>query len=241
MNIRCYKTFTQPLAIGFDLDDTLYDNAPVLRLAEQKLQQFLHLHHPKTRQYDSNHWFDLRQQVIAHTPALINDTSAARKAALTLGFTQLGYNFMDTEQAAQAAFEEFHYWRNQITISDDIHRLLAQLKQKFRLFVISNGNADVDKIGLSQYFEFTLHPSPEIAMKPATDLFSAAQHHLALAPQQICYVGDHPVSDVVGANQAQWQSVWLNSHNVRLNHNKKPLQLPTLEITSILALSAMLK
>ena len=37
--MQFYRTFKRPVAIGFDLDDTLYDNLPVLLTAEDELHK----------------------------------------------------------------------------------------------------------------------------------------------------------------------------------------------------------
>ncbi len=233
MTIRCYKTYRQPQAIGFDLDDTLYDNKPVLEQAESKLLCFLHENFPKSTQYGFKDWLDLRNRVISLKPGLINDTSASRLAALRLGLQTLGYDQEIAQDGALAAFNEFIYWRNNVKISDDIHQLLRELKQYFTLFVISNGNANITSLGIETYFEFALHPSEKVAMKPDNSLFELAEQRLQLPSHRISYVGDHPVSDVVGANNAGWQSIWLNEKQSHLNHYKKPLQLPAIELTSI--------
>jgi len=233
MSIRCYKNYTKPVAIGFDLDDTLYDNRPVLLRAEHQLNLFLHHHFPLTQQYSRKNWLSLRHQVITDAPSLLNDTSASRLAALSLGLTQLGYGKLEADDGAAQAFEEFLVWRNKVVISDKTHQLLAQLQKKFRLFVISNGNADVTRLGLAPYFEFALHPSVHIAMKPEITLFQQAQQRLDIAASSISYVGDHPISDVFGANNAGWQSIWFNPTSARFDHYKKPLQLPTIEVSSL--------
>lgn len=239
MSIRIYKNFLKPQAIGFDLDDTLYDNLPVLKQAESKLQSFLHDNFEGTKQYSPKDWLNMRDQVIALEPPLVNDTSASRLAALRHGLLTLGYSEKEAQDGASLAFDEFIYWRNHIDINDRIHILLNELRQHFKLFVISNGNADIARLGIDKYFEFALHPSKELAMKPGASLFNLAQRQLDIPAQYISYVGDHPVSDIIGANNAGWQSIWLNEKNKRLDHYKKPLQLPTVEVTSLQQLHSL--
>lgn len=240
MTIRCYKHYQKPLAIGFDLDDTLYDNQPVLEQAESKLQNFLHRHWPKTQNFAPQDWLSFRNKAIAIDPRLAFDTSASRIAALRLGFSELGLNDSQSIQNANLAFDEFSKWRSNISVEKDVHQLLTDLSQEFRLFVITNGNADITKFGLDKYFEFALHAHCDMPMKPAQNMFELAQSRLTILPQNISYVGDHPVSDVVGANNAGWQSIWLNRHNIPLEHRRKPLQLPTLELSSLQDLSLLM-
>ena len=233
MTIRCYKSITRPLAIGFDLDDTLYDNGPVLRQAEQKLQQFLSQHYSKTNQYAFYDWLQIRNELVAQQPTLRHEISLCRQYAIEQGLLQLGYSARQSKQGSEDALAEFLYWRNQVDISEHTLAVLEQLAKKCRLFVITNGNADINKLGLRKYFNFALNPNSTLLMKPAPDLFQLAQNKLQLNSSDILYVGDHPVSDVVGANNAGWQSCWLNQTQRALQHPKKPLQLPTFEIDQL--------
>ncbi|NRA60137.1 MAG: HAD-IA family hydrolase [Psychrobium sp.] len=233
MSIRCYKPHRRPLAIGFDLDDTLYDNLPVLRQAEQKLQQYLNQHYPKTKQYSLNDWLKIRNDVVAAQPSLSHDVTLSRLAALEQGLLQLGYCAIDAKQGSKAALTEFLHWRNQVIISNETAEVLRQLAQKCRLFIITNGNADVTQLGINELIEFSLSASTQLAMKPASDLFQLAERKLQLTGTDILYVGDHPVSDVVGASNAGWQSCWFNPNQKTLQHIKKPLQLPTFEIDQL--------
>ena len=127
--------------------------------------------------------------------------------------------------------------RNNITLSSSVHDTLALLKKHFRLFVITNGNADINKFGIDNYFEFALQPSqdtsPVVAMKPANDMFIESERRLALSGNDILYIGDHPTSDIKGSNQMGWQSGWFNSNNTSFDHYKKSLQLPSFEFQAI--------
>jgi len=233
MTIRCYKNFIRPLAIGFDLDDTLYDNGPVLKRAEHELQQHLISHFSRSANMTFQDWFALRQQVVATNPALANDIGQTRIAALTKGLCDLGYDTTTATAGANNAMAVFLGWRNTIDISCATHQLLAKLAQHYRLFAISNGNACPEALDLKQYFEFALHADINHPMKPAQQLFDLANSKLNLAPAQILYIGDHPVSDVVGASRASWQTGWINPTGQRIDHRKKSLLLPTFEFNQL--------
>ncbi|MCG7532273.1 HAD-IA family hydrolase [Psychrobium sp. MM17-31] len=241
--MQFYKDFTRPKAIGFDLDDTLYDNRPVLLAAEAKLHQFLVANHPKTAALTIEDWTRIRLLLAKEQPHLKQDVTLARNKALIQGFIACGYAQEQAKTAANQAMEVFLAARNDITVSESVISTLKLLKQHFRLFVISNGNADITKMGISELFEFAFHPSlntrPAIAMKPAADMFVAAEKRLGLSGKDILYIGDHPVSDIVGSNDANWQSGWLNVHQRPLSHYKKPQQLPTFEITEFSRLTGL--
>lgn len=239
MTIRCYKNFTRPLAIGFDLDDTLYNNGPVLLRAEQALKDYLAVHFPLTIAMTYYDWLAIRQQLKLAQPALANDIGLTRIKALTKGLIDLGYSLSEATAGAAQAMKHFLVWRNTIDISPKTHQLLAKLADNYRLFAISNGNACASALKLDQYFEFSLHANIDMPMKPKPELFRAAGSKLSLEKHQILYIGDHPVSDVVGATRAGWQSGWFNPSQQSLAHGKKLLQLPTLELSCLSDLSQL--
>lgn len=243
--MQFYKNFTRPKAIGFDLDDTLYDNRPVLLAAEKKLHQFLVTQYPQTAALSIGTWTDIRLQLTKQQPHLMQDVTLARHVALEHGFLTCGYSQQQAQQAAGEAMTVFLTARNDIPLKNSVINTLTSLKQHYRLFVISNGNADVSAMGISELFEFTLHPSqtstPTVAMKPASDMFNEAEKRLGLTGTDILYIGDHPTADIAGANNAGWQSGWLNVHQRPLSHYKKPQQLPTFEFSTINLLYAWIK
>ena len=48
--MRFYRPLGPVKAMTFDLDDTLYDNGPVIRAAEVSLQDYIVKHYPRTAQ-----------------------------------------------------------------------------------------------------------------------------------------------------------------------------------------------
>ena len=239
--MQFYRPFKRPVAIGFDLDDTLYDNLPVLLTAEDELHNFLISNYPETTLLSVKDWTNLRMQLVAQTPSLKSDFTTARLQALYIGFQVCGYSPEECKQGSQQALSHFLRWRNKVNITSDVHQLLNDLSQQFTLFVISNGNADITQCGLAPYFDFAIRPSQTTPMKPAADLFIQAEERLGLSGDDILYVGDHPVSDIVGSGQMGWQNAWLNSKDLSLDHYKKPLMLPTFEINKIEELALLIK
>ncbi len=235
--MQFYKSYIRPKAIGFDLDDTLYDNRPVLINAEQKLHQFLLHEFPKTQQLSISDWTDIRLAATRLQPKLRHDITLARQVSLAQGLLNSGYTQQQANDGMMKAMNVFLAARNNITLSSSVHDTLALLKKHFRLFVITNGNADINQFGIDHYFEFALQPSqdtsPVIAMKPAKDMFNEAQRRLALSGNDILYIGDHPTSDIKGSGDMGWQNGWINPSCKSFDHYKKPLQLPTVEFQRI--------
>ncbi len=197
-------------AISFDLDDTLYDNRPIIANAERELIQFLHQQYPKSVDWQPEQWRKVKRQVLAQQPALADDPSAARQRVLKQGLLTLGYSNDEASLGAKQGFDCFYHHRSHYKVADEVIALLAQLAQKYPVIGITNGNVDAERIGLSHVMRFVINTGNGLRMKPKGDMFELACQKLAIEPQALLHVGDSLSSDVMGAKLAGCQSVWLN-------------------------------
>jgi len=237
------KVFMRPQTyrvISFDLDDTLYDNRPVIAQAEAASLCFLQQHYPKTKQWQASDWQQLKATLLTQFPALNHDVSLARQVMLARGLTLLGYSESVAHAGAKTVFEHFSMHRSCFRVSQSVLELLQHLKQHYRLIGITNGNVDHQKIGLAELLEFVLHPGQHVKQKPAADMFEQAAKRLEVPLTQILHVGDSASSDVEGARRAGCQSVWLNpSFDGCITGNAKN-SLPHIEIQSIFQLEQLI-
>ncbi|QIZ78115.1 HAD-IA family hydrolase [Ferrimonas lipolytica] len=217
-------------AISFDLDDTLYDNKPVLIKAQQRLWQHLRQLSDAPQLSDDHFWLTQKNKALQHNPELIHDTTACRLAALKLGLNSLRIN--DSDAVATQAMAQFLRWRSEITVAPEVITLLQQLAAKYPLAVITNGNAEVNQFLPQIPFKVVLAAGIDGAMKPAADLFNQCCQQLNIAPQQLLHIGDHPRSDVAGAIQAGCQAVWLSPQYSGKLRPAGPT-LPTVTISSL--------
>lgn len=88
--------------------------------------------------------------------------------------------------------------------------VLERLAQRYPLGALSNGNADIHRVGLAHLFDFAFNAVDVGAAKPAPALFLAACRHLNMTPAQIVHVGDDPEHDVGGAASVGLRTVWVN-------------------------------
>lgn len=93
---------------------------------------------------------------------------------------------------------------------------LRQLRERgLQVGLISNASDDdntqalVDKGGFRPYLEFILSSAAIGKRKPHPEIFKAALKHLKVPPWQAIMVGDDYEADVVGANRAGIQSIWI--------------------------------
>ncbi|WP_405602915.1 MULTISPECIES: HAD-IA family hydrolase [unclassified Pseudoalteromonas] len=230
---RAIKPFS---VLSFDLDDTLYDNRPIIKAAVKAQADYLNKlagYQEKGPQY----WQYCRELAAQQQPALVDDVTQWRKQTLRLALSKLGFNQSDMEHHAKGAYNAFADARSNITVSDDILALLDNLSKQYTLIAITNGNAEVERFNLNNKFALVLQAGLHGKAKPHSTLFDQAAEHLAVNKNAILHIGDSLDSDVQGANNAGCQSVWLN--NQTANYAYKGLA--DIEIADIHALTHLIK
>jgi len=194
-------------AITLDLDDTLWPIEPVIARAEQRLDAWLQAHCPQAAaDYPPPVLRALRDRVAAENPELAHDFTTQRLMCLRAALNPHGYG----DEHVAAAFAEFHAARNEVECYSDALPALERLAARFPLVSLSNGNADLERIGLAHFFRFSISSRDFGKAKPAVEIFHAACAGLDLAPAEVLHVGDDPHADVVGAMQSGLQAAWLN-------------------------------
>ena len=197
--------------IAFDLDDTLWPCMPTIDRAERALYQWLQDHYPRiTERRNAEQLVAVRKHFMTLDKRFGIDMSLMRQEFLKHLAIESGY---DPEAVSELGFDVFYEARQEVSFYGDVMPCLERLQSRFRLGSISNGNADVEKVGLGHLFEHAVSASDLQVAKPDKLIF----HHLAErfgAPvDRVLYVGDHPAYDVVGSIEAGLQAVWINREN----------------------------
>ncbi|BCV63715.1 HAD-IA family hydrolase [Shewanella algae] len=227
-------------AISFDLDDTLYDNRPIIAAAEGALLEWLAKEYPLSGNWQAADWRALKRQLLLQQAELTHDTSAARLMLLQTGLEMLGYDKHEAKLGAKAGLALFLERRSDFKVSKEVLALLSQLAERFRLVGITNGNVDAGRIGLGEMFEFVLHPGNGIRRKPWGDMFQLAAERLVLPSEALLHVGDHPLTDVEGARKAGCQAAWLNPAFAGDNCRAANTLLPHIRLHSLSELALLL-
>lgn len=239
-SMRLYKNLAAIHALSFDLDDTLYPNSNVIVAAEQAMQQRLQQLKPDLPYNDPQYWWQQRKLLAAQNAEIRHDVSRWRLLAVEQGLVAQGLSSCEAGEIAELALGAFLQERTNISVSAEIKQLLAQLASKFPLVAITNGNADIQRMGIAPYFQFALRAGPDGRMKPFPDLFQRAAERLSVRTTQILHIGDHVRSDVLGALNAGCQAAWLNpASSPQPERAKPPLVLPHLELSDLRELLAL--
>ena len=93
---------------------------------------------------------------------------------------------------------------------EGVEETLKALKEVYLLGVITNGNANVKKIGLDAYFDVVVSSESSNSLKPEPEIFLETIRQLNLQPSQIYHVGDHPINDVKGCYEVGMKPICLN-------------------------------
>jgi len=198
-------------AVTFDLDFTLWDLSGVLRHAEQVCQGFIEQRYPAVaKRYDIEGFAVLRADMAAQHSNLAHDVTALRRAAFAAAGEQAGYGTGELERFVDEAFEVFLEARHAVRVYDDALPMLEALQGRVTVGAITNGNAEVKRLGMDNYFDFALSAVEVGAAKPARLVFETAINRAGVAPAEVVHVGDDVHSDVFGAAQYGMQAVWLN-------------------------------
>jgi 2-haloalkanoic acid dehalogenase type II len=197
-------------AICFDLDDTLWDLRPVIPKAEQALYEWYRQNCPRVVElYSEADIAKVRDSYARENPELRYDLTALRMLTLNAVAENAGYG----SDTAEQAFGVFQEARNSVDLYEDVLPGLQKLAERFRLLTLSNGNADLEAIGIADYFEHSYSARELGVAKPDVAIFHAVSLHAGVAGEDIVHVGDHPENDIVAAREAGWLTVWVNRQN----------------------------
>ena len=228
--MKFYKSLRPFKAISFDLDDTLYDNHPVIKKAEDDFLIYLTSTYPELEQLDKRRWDLYKNLLIKENPALQHDVSLWRKEIIKRVMVVYGIAMVNAIKYAERALQKFLQLRSDFTVPQESILLLKELALHYPVVAITNGNVDIKKIGLDDAFQFVLKAGNGFNSKPDIALFQQAALELDIAVEDLLHVGDHLLTDVYGAQNNNAQAIWFNPKAKPLDKAKL---LPTVEISDL--------
>jgi len=207
-------------AVTIDLDDTLWPIWPVIERAEKALHRWLVEHAPMTAALFSNPLAlrEIREAMTLQRPDLKHDMSSLRRESIRFALTRAE----EDPALAEAAFEAFFAERQNVTLFDDALPALEHLAARFPLVALSNGNADVQRIGLGRFFRASINAREFGVGKPDPRIFLAAAGAVDVQPEQVLHIGDDVTLDALGALNAGMQAAWLNRSDQIWPHEQEP-------------------
>jgi len=201
--------------ITLDLDDTLWAIHPVIKRAEERLYAWIGEHYPRiTELFEPEDIWELRSEVIADYRDRSHDLTFLRRTVLT----RLGHAAGYGDAYVDDAFEVFDEARNDVTLFPEARPALVSLRERFVLIAVTNGNANLDRIGIRDLFDGVVSAAMAGAAKPARPIFDKAVEAGGASAAQTLHVGDHPLYDVHGARDAGLKAIWVNRNGDEWPH-----------------------
>ncbi|MFF0116354.1 HAD family hydrolase [Streptomyces prasinus] len=203
-------------AVVWDVDDTLFDYTTADRegmraylLAEELLARYASVEEALA------HWREVTDAQWARFAAGEVDFETQRRDRIRVFLER---ELTDTEADDWFGRYLVHYeaaW----SLFPDVLPVLDALAASHRHAVLSNSSLHVQDrklraLGVHDRFEAILCAAELGVSKPEPAAFLAACEALALPPDQVAYVGDHPEIDGRGAAEAGLLSVWIDRGGV---------------------------
>jgi putative hydrolase of the HAD superfamily len=136
--------------------------------------------------------------------------------AWTRGLLALGAN---NPELGAALAEQFPAERRaRPIVYEETFRVLDDLKQRYKLLLLTNGAPDLQKEKISgvpqlaAYFDHIVISGNFGEGKPAGSIFEHANGLLGIRPEEGVMVGDKLTTDILGSLGVGMRNVWINRH-----------------------------
>lgn len=223
-------------AITLDLDDTLWEIGPVIHRAEAALWEWLGQRYPRIPEmFSAEDVVTLREAVVEkYWNEKRHDFRFLRKKVLEMVAREAGYDV----DMVDPAFDVFDSARNDVELYPDVLPDLEHLHGKYTLVAVTNGNANLETIGIRHLFHDVVTASDVGVAKPAKRIFDIAISRCGVNADEILHIGDHPVTDIDGGRQAGLKTAWINRNGAEWPED---LHEPDVVITTIVEIRKILE
>ena len=211
-------------AITFDLDDTFWDVKPVLINAEMKTRKFIE---DSIGPLEWGSWEDfklIRERLIVEDASYEFDVGKLRKKLLLMKIQEQISDPETANELSEKAFQLFFKERNKVEFFPYVLDEIEKLAQIYELGCLTNGNADIEMIGIGKFFKFNISSKDVNANKPNKNHFQKAVELLGISKEEILHIGDHKINDMLGAISYGVKALWFNpdKEDWDLDNIKKP-------------------
>ncbi len=212
-------------AAVFDLDHTLFDRYATIRVLVPQLRKHFDLNDGVTDEY------------------FIQELSYGDKHFVHKGWQGI-YNHLVEKGIFKTlpGFDQYteivlRHFRHIAEKYDFAEHVLKQLKEKgYKVGLITNGTAELQykklqKLELTDLFDEIIVSGETPYEKPDKRIFLMMAEKMGLRPDEMLYIGDHPLNDIEGSRNAGFVPVWVKTTGTWIFHEieKPELQVETVE------------
>ena len=161
--------------VTFDLDNTLWSVRQVIGNAEKQMRAYLAERVPAFNEHFTREsLWKTREALLPRYPEIRHDLTRMRELVLRQALLDFGLADAEASTVAQVATEAFLEGRHAVEFFPHALTTLAELSQHYTLAALSNGNANIARLGLDRFFAFSCSAADVGASKPAPPMFERA-------------------------------------------------------------------
>ena len=215
--------------ITFDLDDTFWEIGPVIIKAEIKTREYIDSSlGEKINWGNMDEYLAIRKSLITENPAMTYDLTLLRKGMMNHYLTPYFTSESAKNDLLDAAFDFFLAERHKVSFYEGVKDTLGELAKAYSLGILTNGNADMKKLGMESYFDFSISSEDVKSAKPEPGHFEKALEISTLEPANVLHIGDHQLCDMIGGIQSGFNVMWFNNKGMLWEYSTpKPEEFST--------------
>ncbi len=186
----------------FDLDETLIER----KISLLKYAAKLHSDYKDQTKIDVDEFLTLIEELDGNGRAPRDlFFQGLKEQALDISIAEIEQHFLETA------------WLNPLLCPGALDLLKALKSADIPIGIVTNGRgvmqrSKIDNSGINPYID-AIRISAEFGIrKPEKQIFKSISEELEIDPKQSWFIGDDPVSDIVGASRVGFKTVWLERH-----------------------------
>ena len=198
--------------ITFDLDDTFWDIGPVIINAELSTRKWLEKKVGAVEWGDMESFLALRKDLAEKDQSFYWDLGKLRREIFRVKLAPITSNEKELNSLVDESFKYFLDKRHEIIFYDGVINALKDLSTRYQLGVLTNGNADINRLNIGEYFKFSVSSMDVKSNKPDRSHFQKALDLSGFSADEVIHIGDHQINDVVGALNLGMKAIWFNKN-----------------------------
>jgi putative hydrolase of the HAD superfamily len=197
-----YRNWHKPKLLTIDLDDTLYDNGPVIARAEEYIKTKIGVEYLDGSRLSDSLYYAVRGKMLDICPELEYDVSMLRYFIFKELLTGSGITSDDACRLAEDLMHDFISVRSEINVPRETLDVLHRLKKYYPIIGLTNGNSNPKIAGYDECFDDVIWSGVNIPSKPHPHMFHQAATLADVDLEDVCHIGDNETTDILGAINA---------------------------------------
>ena len=216
--------------VVFDLDHTLFDRYETLKIAFVGFYDHYRDRIPQELSYDEfvSRFIEIEKK---------NIHFGWKQLFKAMGEAGIITPFREDEYSEATEVIWHKCWTKAAVEFPFAKSVLCRLRDMgFKIGLVTNGphetqTAKLDLLGLSDYFDEIVISGDVGVHKPNAEPFLVLSRKIGIPPEELLYVGDHPLNDVDGSRRAGYTPVWVRTIDAWLfdDIEKAPFEVKTVE------------